>query len=163
MAPPAMSAARAAGIAGESERRPVTLVVQVVASLLRSRAGLAVAGNGAVDHARIDPLHGLVAQSEALHHAGPELLDEDVGPREQRLEAAPAGGALEIDDDTLLGAVQGRIGCRADPEGRRELAHLVAAGLLDLDDFRPGLGEHQGGERSGQQGREVEDEEAFKR
>jgi len=41
--------------------------------------GLAITRDRTVDDSRIDRAHGLISQSEPLHHAGAELLDQDIG------------------------------------------------------------------------------------
>ena len=49
----------------------------------------------------------LVAEAEAIHHAGAEILDDDVGGGDQALERGAALRALEIERDRALAGVLG--------------------------------------------------------
>src|ERR1019366_7096450 len=103
---------------------------------LRLRAMLAVSGNGTIDQPRIDRLHGIEAQAEAAHHAGAELLDEDVRAPQQRTKPRDGAGLFKVDGNAALAAVEhGEVGA-VGAELRPITAHLVAlAGALDLDDL----------------------------
>ncbi len=78
---------------------------------------------------------------EPLGRAGGEVLDEDVGARQQPLEQRQVVGALDVERERFLAAV--------DPDEVGRLAvhrAVVAAGevalvALDLDDARAGVGE----------------------
>ena len=55
----------------------------VLAALVRVGAVEAEAGADRVDEARVDLLQLLVAEAHALHDAGAEIVDDDVGGLEQ--------------------------------------------------------------------------------
>jgi hypothetical protein len=54
-------------------------VVDIVAGKLGPGAGLAVTGDRAIHHARIDRLHRRVTDAQLVHHAGTEALENYVG------------------------------------------------------------------------------------
>jgi hypothetical protein len=59
-----------------------------------------------VDDARIERAAVLVAQSHALHHAGAEIVDDHVRAGDQRAHGLHVLGALEIERDAALVAVE---------------------------------------------------------
>jgi hypothetical protein len=70
---------------------------------------------------------------------------------------------LEIDDYALLATVEkSEVDALTSPS-RLPRTHLVAAGPLDLDDFRAGFGEHQRRQWTRQQRGEIEDDDSFER
>jgi hypothetical protein len=80
-------------------------VIQVVTGEVGPGAGLAVAGDGAVDDARIDRPHRLVADAELVHHAGPEALENHVGIARQAQENLDARRLLQVQAQALLVAI----------------------------------------------------------
>ena len=74
-------------VAGVSHQRPVEAALGMndhrVGRTLGGGAGLPVAGDRAIDQPRIDPAQRLVAEPETIHHAGPKILDQDIGFRDQ--------------------------------------------------------------------------------
>src|SRR5581483_1458822 len=72
---------------------------------------------------------------------------------------------FQIERHRLLPSIDGEeVGADAVDEGRAQAARFVAAArLFDLDDARAGVGEHLGAERSGEDAREIGDENAFER
>ena len=94
-------------------------------------------------------VHGLVAEAEPLHHAGPERLDDDVGGREQPLEHVAAVVGLEVDRERTPAAVPDAVAVVG--------AERIAAGRFDLDHVGALLGEQQHAERTGDPPREIED------
>ena len=70
---------RLAGAADRVQHAGERDVVDVVAGALGERTVLAPAGHAAVDEARVARVHGVGPEAEALHHAGPEALDQRVG------------------------------------------------------------------------------------
>ena len=140
-------------------------------ALLGVRAGLAIAGDRAVDEPRIARLQLVVAEARADQRARPEVLDEHVRVLDQRVELGEIGLVLDVERDRPLVAVE-----RGEVAGehviraaralvqRRPAAHAVAAvGALDLDDVGAEIGEHHSGERPGGDLREFEDPEPLKR
>ena len=107
----------------------------------------------------------LVAEAEPVHHAGPELLQHDVGALgEQRQHAIARGRVLEVGGDALLAAVEQREVDALLPPARLVAAHLLAlARPLDLEHLGAGLGQQQRGQRPRQQRREIEDADAVER
>src|SRR5712671_8217715 len=71
--------------------------------------------------------------------------------------------ALEIEHQAPLAAIKQSEERALAVMARRIGAHLLAAWPLDLDYLGARLGEHQGGERPRQQGREVEHDQARQR
>ena len=133
-------------------------VVEIVGRDIGSRTVLAVTRQRTIDEPRIDFFQRLVTEPEALHDAGTELLDDDVGAFDERRQLLHCAGRLEIDRDAALSPVQKREIDAVGAEPGRVRAHLIAAaGALDLDHFRAGLGEDQRCKRAGKQRAEVED------
>ena len=72
---PADWTGRAAGLAGEAEQAVEAEVVHVVPGAVAVGTVLAVAGDRAVDEARVLGSQALVADAEAIEHAGAEALE----------------------------------------------------------------------------------------
>src|SRR6185312_11622234 len=121
--PPAMSAISAGGTTGCAS----------------AGAALAIAGDRAIDQPRIERAHVGVAETEPRHHAGTELLNQDVGAHEQRLELFAVGLALEIDRKHALAAVEHGEGRALAVEHRWKAPHVLAARALDLDHLGAGF------------------------
>src|SRR5258708_8200236 len=66
---------------------------------------MAQAGRRRIDQPRKAPMQTLPAVAELLHRAGTEILDDDIGAREQRIEDALVRLVLEIEGDRLFAAV----------------------------------------------------------
>ena len=138
----------------------------VVGRLQGVRAGLAEAGDGAVDQLRVQCGQDLVAQAQAVHDAGAEVLHQDVGVQDQLLEQVLAFGALGVEGD---GVLVGVLGQEAGAHQRlvefgddAQLAGQVAVlGVLHLDDVGAQEGQVEGGEGARQDVGEVEDLDAF--
>ena len=80
----------------------------------------------------------LVAEPLAIHHAGAEVLHEDVGVAHQAADELDAAGLADVDADAALVAVEalevGPADVRRQAAGAVGVANAVAAsGLLDLD------------------------------
>ena len=107
----------------------------------------------------------LDAEAEPLEHAGAEVLDEDVGPVDEREQHVLVGRVLEVEGDRLLVAVGRQEVRRLAPslladEGRSPAAGVVpAARRLDLDDPGALVGEHHRRVRPGEGAGEVDDED----
>ena len=85
-----------------------------------------------VDQAAVRVRHRRGAQTEALHHAGTEVLDHDVRAGNQPASDGQVGGLLEIEDDAALVAIPGDV--------RRAVVEGSARGI-DPDDVRALVGE----------------------
>ena len=101
-------------------------------------------------------MDSLVADSEPIHHAGPKLLDHDIGSFDERQHAVGRARFLEVDLNAPLAAVQHRERNALPINERRGMADRVAARSFDLDDLGTGFRQHQGCQGTRQQGREVE-------
>src|SRR5260221_7368447 len=103
-------------------------------------------------------------EPQPLHRPRPEVLDHDIGAREQRVEDRPRAGGLEGRRQTLLVAVDAEeVRALAPDEGRSPRARVVpSARLLDLDDARAEIRELHRAVGAREDTREVEDEEAVK-
>ena len=118
-----------------------------------------------IDELGTDGHDAFVVESEPIHHAGPEVLHEDIA-LSREIERHPlACRVLQVDGDALLVAVE------PDEEGAaRRLsvfvkpAHVVAGDrVLDLYDRGPQVGELLGREGSRDDAREIEDLHALQR
>ena len=150
-----------AGLQRQQSR--VADVVDVVPGLRSARPALAVAGDRAIDQPRIDLAQRPGPETEPRHHAGPELLDQNVGALDQRHQPGAVGFVLEIEHQALLAAVEHGEHRALAVEARLVAAHVLAARPLDLDHLRARLGEHQGGERPRQERGEVEHQDVGER
>ena len=79
-----------------------------------------------------------------MHNTRPELLDDDVGTCDQRVQLGALFRILQVEGDAFLAAIEH---CEIDAVGaptRDITAHfLTAARALDLDDFRAGFSQEQ--------------------
>lgn len=78
------------------DRRPVA-----------ARAILSVARDRTEHDVRVEHLHVFVAEAETADHAGPEILDQNVGPLDDAACDAQVFRVLEIERDRLLAGVRG--------------------------------------------------------
>src|SRR5437773_3458659 len=130
----------------------------VVARPLGVRAGLAEAGDRAVDDPRIDLRQRLVVDAEPLLHVRPEVLDDDVGARRQLLDDLDAARMLEVERHRALVPVQVE-----EVEAERGRVALELLARFDLDYVRPSVRELADGGRARAGAREVDDREPFAR
>jgi hypothetical protein len=144
--------------------------VDVVAGMLGPGAGLAVTGDRAIDDARVDRLHRLVADAQLVHHAGAEAFEDHVGIPGQAQEGGHAGGLLEVEAQAFLVAIdhaeEDAVAAFASGGAltRTHGAGVVAgARVLDLDHLGAEVGQMHGRHRPGQQAREVEHADARER
>jgi hypothetical protein len=136
-------------------------IVQIVRRDLRLGPALTVAGDRAIDQARVGRGQRGIAEAKAVHDAGPELLDQHVGGADQRHQARCRALRLEVERDAALAAIeQGKAGARRAEPGLVATQLVAVSGPLDLDHLGAGLGQDQAGERSGQQRAEVNDLDA---
>ena len=125
---------------------------------------LAKAGDAAIDDLVVNRPHGIVAEAKSFHNAGPELLNQHVGPLQKRRQPDKGIGRLEINGDRAFASIQqGKVGAIG-AETRLVSPHFVAdVRALDLDDLGTSLGEKQARQRSGQQRAKINDLDARKR
>jgi len=136
---------RAAGSTRDAEHAGVAEVVDVVPDLVAVRAVLPVAGDRAVDEARVEPRHALVIDAETGGHARPEAFEDDVRLRRQTLEDRAPLGVLEIESHAALVAL----------DERNAESHDVVRGGDDQH-VDAEVGQHQRAERPGQLPRQIE-------
>ena len=135
---------------------------RIVSGLQASRSGLAVAGNRAVDQARVQRPHRLVAESQFVETSGLEVFDEDVGLRQQGTQVGRALRVLEVEPDAPLAAIDAdEIGAPRAHEWRPAAGVVAFGRFFDLDDVGAHVAEEHGAERTGEDTREVDDPEAF--
>ncbi len=132
-------------------------------------AGIAEAADRGVDEPGVALGEPLVADAEAVHHAGAEVLDQHVGAVDQATEHLEALLLLEVDHHAALAAVDALevAAVGAVPAGlgreRGHLARAVAAGRLDLHHVGALVGEQHRAERPGEHLRQIDDPEALER
>ena len=67
-------------------------------------------GNGAVNQTGVGLGHGFRAQPQTLHHARPKILQDYVGGLDERLGRRQIIRLLQVQQDTALAPVPGRVG-----------------------------------------------------
>ena len=140
----------------QRQQAGVADVVEVVAGAVAARAGLAVAGDGAIDDARIGGAEGRVSEPEPVHDAGAELLHHHVGGLGERKDAVAHLRVFQVGRHALLAAVEQREADALLTPFRLEAAHVLAVRALDLDDLGAGFRQHQRRQGARQQRGEVE-------
>ena len=133
---------------------------RIVGGPVAIRAVLAEAGDRAVDQLRVGRGQRLRRETQPLHHAGAEILDQHVGGRRQLQQDAPARPGPQIEGEAPLVAVEGAE-MRAIGPASPAAEHVAAVGLLDLDDLGPEIGEHLPAQRPGDHRRELDDADAI--
>lgn len=143
------------GLRDDVEGRPVP-VGAVPARLV------AEAANRGVDQAGIAGREGVVVETEAVHDAGGEVLDDDVGVVDQAQQYVAGLGLLQVQHERPLVAI-GRLEHPAVVAGfvvggeRAGVAEEVAARRLHLDHVGALVGEQRRAERPGEGLGEVDD------
>lgn len=135
--------------AGRAEGAGHGDVVQIMARVLGERADLAIAGERAVDEARIPAAERLVVDPEPRRHAGAIALEQHVGTFRQAVKGIAALRRLQVQVDEALAAREAR-----DRQAARASAHD--------DDLGAHVREQHRAVRPGCQPGEVEDPHAFK-
>ncbi len=137
------------GRAGEAHEAAHALRHQVIAGARRIGAGLAEAGDRAIDQTRVVGREAFIVEAELLEPADLEVLEQHVGARRELLDDALAFRRLEVELDRALAAIgameigraqMAAVGCRY--EGRAPRTRVVAGTLaLDLDHVGAEVGE----------------------
>src|SRR5262249_62141016 len=105
-----------------------------------------------------------MAGPEALHDAGPEIFDDDIGGLDEPLDERTRFRPLQIEDGALLAGVElaeGTAGAVA--QGRARAHHVAAVRRFELDDLRATIGEQPRAMRPGDRRREIDDPRSFQR
>src|SRR3954465_986353 len=112
-----------------------------------------------VDQPRVELVEVLPGEAEAIHHAGAEVLHDDVGLVDQLAEDLLALVRLHVEGERPLVAVQHREVERVHVGQVAQLAagDVPAAGLLDLDDVGSHPGQELRADRAGLHVRHVKD------
>ncbi len=125
-------------VAGQRHDAGQRLDLAVVAGLVAIGTGAAEAGDGAIDQAGIDRAEGVVADAEAIHHAGAEVLHHHVGARDEAVDDVDCGRLLQIEREAAFVAVDRqprRRHASVGPfAGEGRAAHVLALTTFDLDD-----------------------------
>ena len=157
----------AVSVTGEPRQARERLDQQVLTGLGGPGARVAVAGDDAVDQARIDRAGGLPVQPELLHHAGAEVVCHDVGAGDERADLLKVGGVLEIGGVGPLVAVDGvkdeAVAVDEHVLDGNAAAGFALAGALDFDDARTQVRKAQSGKRRGKELGEFKNEQAVER
>ena len=121
--------------AAEVEDPGVRAIVEIVAGEERSRAGVAVAVERAVDELRVTLAKIFVGEAQLVGAPGPKRLDDGIGGTHDLEGGRGAVDGLQVERDGTLAAVEEQVHSRA-AVGRRSSAADVVAGArtLDLDD-----------------------------
>ena len=138
----------------------------VLPALVGERPGLAEAGAEGADDARIDLGELVVAKAHALHHAGAEIVDDDVGVAHEIVDDRLAVGLAQIERDRALVAVEAAEHRIVEPVGivgDRGAREIAGAGPLDLDDVGAVVGEHLRRARAQHHLGEIDDADARQR
>ncbi len=137
--------------AGNAHQPTHALGDQIEAATAGIGPGPSKAGDPAVDQARVVLAKRVVTNSQAVHGAGPVVLDQRVRRTHQTAQHGLAALALEVYGDAAFVAVDHQEGRRLAADVRWQgAARIVAAGhLLDLDHLGAHVGQHQPADRSG--------------
>ena len=111
-------------------------------------------GSEQVMSARAWPPGRVQVKPEPGEHAGPEVLDHDVGGGGEAACRGQFTRLLQVQDHPALAPVEERV---------RGACAARAAGRVDVDDVRPLVGEQHGGQRAGHVLPEVDDPQAGQR
>src|SRR5262249_33034427 len=136
--------------AGDRHQARHALDDLVVARPVGVGPGLAEARDAGVDQPRVQGGQVLVVDAEPLLHAGPEVLDEDVGARNEPEQNVVAFRPREVEQDALLTSME-----VDGVEWHAGAVHL--ARTLHTDHLGAEVGEETGTGRTGADLGEVED------
>lgn len=156
-------------VAGDGHQACLTLDNLVVAGPPAFRSVVAKTGDGQDDQPRVQLLHGRGGEAQAVHNAGAEILNHDVGPGQQFLQHHPIALGFQVQRDGFLVPVAGQeVRCLRVIFGsykRRTPATGVVPGsrCLHFDDTGAQVSEHHPGVRTGECPAQVHDEESLKR
>ena len=155
----------AAGFAGNAHQAADALHNLVISRAALVRPILPEAGNGAVDDFGVDRPDGSVFQSEACHHAGGKVLDDNIGVSSQFEENLPGLFLFEVEGQAALVAVDGKeVGAFVADKGRPPMAGVIAGSRqFDFDDLGPVVAQHQRAEGASQSPGQVQHAHPVKR
>ncbi len=146
------------GLAGQVDGSAHRLADPSVSGTLRVRRLLPEPGNAKHDQVRLCLLEPVDSQLPALERAGPEVLDQDVGKRDEPEQDLPATSLTEIEREGALVAA-GDLPPERDAlvPGAQRANGVAASRVLDLDHVGSEVAQQRAGERPGHHVAEVED------
>jgi hypothetical protein len=104
----------------------------------------------------------LIADAEALHHAGSKSLDQHVGRAHEPAQHGLTVWLLQVEDQAAFAAVRRAKERALSVDQRRQPAGIIAAvRIFDLDHGRAEVGQHQRGDRTRQQARQIQHAQAI--
>src|SRR5207245_1804729 len=125
---------------GEAAHR---LSEHVLAALVTIGAGGAVPAAEGVDQARVDRAQVVVAEAEPLHHAGPEVVHQNVGLAGEPIDRLTTERRADVDRDAALVAIQApEHGTLAARVFHVHAGEIAGARPLDLDDVGAEVAQH---------------------
>src|SRR5689334_10573052 len=129
------------------------------------RARLTESGNRTVNDSRMARDNLRVPPAEPIERAGPEIFDDHVRAREQRVDHASGGSVFQIERDALLVAIDAEEvrAFAVDERGAPRARVIATAGLLDLDHPRAEIAELHRAVRARQHAREIQNRDALER
>ena len=124
----------AAGLAGDAHDAAHGLDGEVEAAFLRARAGLSVGRDRAIHQPGIARLQCLVAQAQAVHHAGTVVFDQHIDGERQLARQLQVTGVFQIQGHGALVAIErGEVLAVAVGDRRPAAQRVAAVRVLDLD------------------------------
>src|SRR5271154_4696989 len=121
-------------------------------------SGSAVCADIEMNQARIDLPARFPIDTQPLRSAGPEIVQQHVGLRDQLMNDLLALCTMEVDLDAFLAGVTFNVD---DPHAAGAHGLLALRSGVDLDHARAHLREHRGAVWPGDDGREVEYRDAL--
>jgi hypothetical protein len=154
---------RTAGDADLVEQAAVGQVIEVVAGAVAVGAVLAVAGDRAINDARVDCRYRLVADSQLVDDAGAKALDDDIRAGGEAHEGGDAGGLLEVQRQAALVAIDQLEIARLAVHCAGAACVVAGTGVLDLDHVGAEIAEVHGCQRSWQESAQIKDAKSVER
>ena len=151
-----------AGFTGHVHQAGHRLDDRVVGRPGRIRPGLTEGRRAGIDDLRVDLEHRGVANAQAIHRAGAEVLDDHIGVLRQAQEHGAAGRGLQVQAQAaFVPVLRQELHALAAHELVAEIARQVAAlGLLDLDHIGAQVAEQHRADRARGHHAQVEDDVA---
>ena len=139
-------------------------VIQIMPGDVAVRAGLAPAGNAAIDNGRVARRDLGITDTQAINDAGAEALHHDLGIGSKAQEGLAPCRFLEIQANASLVSVDGAKIGRSLPGAHTEFASVITfTGVFDLDHLGPQIGQMQRTRRPGQESAEIKNPDARER
>ncbi len=134
-----------------------------VGRALGGRAGLSVAGDRAINQARIDLAQRLITEAQAIHHAGAKILHDNIRFLDQPMNKLDRISGFQVKRKTALSRVELTEISAVPVAERRAQPHVIAFRRLDLDDVGTDVGKQPCAIRARQHDRKIEHAHAVER